>query len=526
MENPNANYNRDELIKHWTLIQERLQKEAQGFQAENAILKGQLEKTSGEIKLKNEQISELFKKWQGGSMAFILKENSDLSRKLHEALSEVDRYKLEVQGLQNVLRDKDHQMSSVHSVLNENTDIKAKLLSAEAKVEELRGNVQSLHEQLMEKDRKIVAAQPLFQKNTELIQKLSSVDRKLDEYAQTIQELQKTIMDREYKLAQAQSALQENSALAQKLSAAELKNDELRQIVQSLQNTLMNNEFKLSHWEGQSKEKDSQLALLVRKVTELKNENVRLQSEIQKLHSEDVARYEERIREIAGIRQEHEAREQVLRQEMQKMESDFHEKDIELQKLNIQYGQLRLQYQQEYVKLQDENETLRAESPKIAVAEPLRAAPVSPASAPAPQKPAAVPTSVPASKGRKILLVESNPETSKLIIEALTRSSYQVSAINDTQKILEAARQPSIDLILMNVVSDDVDVFTLCREISQDSSARKVPVVIMASNPDMTQMLQEEAPQLIQSFLYKPFSIDEMISTIALAVSMAPVQKA
>ncbi len=384
MDEINLEVSREEMLRRWTIAQERLNaleseqrrrgdlsREASELHAENAILKGQLEKLSSEVKLKNEQINELFKKWQNGNITFLLKENGELSRKWRFAEDRAEEAKQIMQSAQNALADKEHHLSSAIGQLNE---------------------------------------------------------------------------------------------------------------------------------------KDSQISILLRKFEDLRAENQRLQSDLQLLHNEGLGRLEEKIQEISSLRVDHDRQEQRMRQEVHEMETGYQEKDIELQKLGVQFGQFKMQFQQECMRLQDENRALREILGDKAP--PLPARSVQGTAVPAQS------ASASRTKLKRIMLVESHPESAAMISGVLTEAGYEVFAASTADQILAACGSQSVDALLINIIADDIDVYALSHQLVQDSPAKTVPIILMASNPQSTEIFKQEGSQSVQSYLYKPFSREDLLATL------------
>lgn len=407
MDETDLDISRDEMLRRWTVAQERmksleteqrrsaeLERELSELQAENVILKGKLEKLSGEVSLKNEQINELFKKWQNGNITFLLKENGELSKKWHQAEDRAEEAKLSLQSAQNALSDKEHLLSSAAA---------------------------------------------------------------------------------------------------------------------------------------QANEKDAQIAILVRKFEELKAENQRLQSELHQLHSEGIGRVEEKIKEISLLRSEHEEQEQRLRQEVHEMETVYQEKDIELQKLALQLGQFKMQFHQESLRLQEENRILKdkledrdrqvqrtpaqvQEQPHQPILHAVQEPPVAGTLQESPHSP----------ENRRVLLVESNPESVAMIADVLRSSGYEVFSADTEEQIVAACENRAVDVLLMNIVMDTIDVYSLSHRLVQDSSANTIPIILMASSPQVTEIFKQEGPASVRSYLYKPFSKEELLAALDFVISSRP----
>jgi CheY-like chemotaxis protein len=82
----------------------------------------------------------------------------------------------------------------------------------------------------------------------------------------------------------------------------------------------------------------------------------------------------------------------------------------------------------------------------------------------------------------KILLVEDNEMNRDMLSRRLTRTGFQIVIAVDGVGALEAARQETPDLILMDLSLPDMDGWETTRRLRADESTRNIPVIALTAH--------------------------------------------
>src|SRR6188472_150521 len=83
---------------------------------------------------------------------------------------------------------------------------------------------------------------------------------------------------------------------------------------------------------------------------------------------------------------------------------------------------------------------------------------------------------------RQVLLVDDEPRVRRALRLALEREGYRVVEAATGERALEALRaNPSVDVVLLDLVLPDADGFGVCREIRRSSN---VPVIMVTARTD------------------------------------------
>lgn len=110
----------------------------------------------------------------------------------------------------------------------------------------------------------------------------------------------------------------------------------------------------------------------------------------------------------------------------------------------------------------------------------------------------------------KILVVDDEKLLVKGIKFNLEQEGYQVETAFDGEEALKAARDDSIDLILLDLMLPKIDGFTVCRTIRTFSN---VPIIMLtAKSEDIDKILGLEYGA--DDYITKPFNIREVTARI------------
>jgi DNA-binding response OmpR family regulator len=81
----------------------------------------------------------------------------------------------------------------------------------------------------------------------------------------------------------------------------------------------------------------------------------------------------------------------------------------------------------------------------------------------------------------RILVVDKNLDSLKLVGLMLQRQGYQVSAAPDGIQALGLVETERPDLILMDIMVPDMDGYELCRRLKSDPRLAKIPLIIFTA---------------------------------------------
>lgn len=86
------------------------------------------------------------------------------------------------------------------------------------------------------------------------------------------------------------------------------------------------------------------------------------------------------------------------------------------------------------------------------------------------------------SKDAKILIVEDEPHINRLIeIVLISDGYYKIKKAFDGAEALSIIRQDKPDLILLDVLIPEIDGYTLCRTIKNDTALKSIQVIMLTA---------------------------------------------
>ena len=82
-----------------------------------------------------------------------------------------------------------------------------------------------------------------------------------------------------------------------------------------------------------------------------------------------------------------------------------------------------------------------------------------------------------ARRGRRILLVDSDPVVLEALGDMLEAKDYQVTKVRDGLEALEQFRESQFDVVIFDLVLRKLDGHDLCRRIRQDKRGHLLPLI-------------------------------------------------
>ena len=123
----------------------------------------------------------------------------------------------------------------------------------------------------------------------------------------------------------------------------------------------------------------------------------------------------------------------------------------------------------------------------------------------------------------KILVIEDEPDIRKTLEYNLSREGYEVSVcgtLKEAKKLLE----PSLSLLVLDLMLPDGSGLDLCREIKKNSLLSNIPIIILTAKDD-------EVDRVVgfelgaDDYVTKPFSVRELILRVKAVLKRGEVNK-
>jgi two-component system response regulator RpaA len=110
---------------------------------------------------------------------------------------------------------------------------------------------------------------------------------------------------------------------------------------------------------------------------------------------------------------------------------------------------------------------------------------------------------------RKILVIDDDQAIAELIKVNLELLGHQVTVANDGIKGLALAQQNIPDLIVLDVMMPDLDGFTVCQRLRQNTATNGIPILMLTAL-GMTKDKVKGFDSGADDYLVKPFEIPEL----------------
>jgi DNA-binding response OmpR family regulator len=116
------------------------------------------------------------------------------------------------------------------------------------------------------------------------------------------------------------------------------------------------------------------------------------------------------------------------------------------------------------------------------------------------------------SKG-KVLIVEDDPQTVKLIKFVLEKEHYSTICAKDGEEGLRMARERRPDLIILDLMLPEMDGYQVCETLKSDSNTKEIPVIVLTAldtGADFEKALEKKADW----YITKPFDSQHLLKRV------------
>jgi DNA-binding response OmpR family regulator len=111
----------------------------------------------------------------------------------------------------------------------------------------------------------------------------------------------------------------------------------------------------------------------------------------------------------------------------------------------------------------------------------------------------------------KILVIDDSTDILEAIQMILSSNGYQAELVTKGNKVYKKLQKYKPDLIILDVLLSGSDGRTICKKLKSDKATCDIPILMMSAHPLAKKSLDECSAD---SFVSKPFSIDELISEV------------
>ena len=113
------------------------------------------------------------------------------------------------------------------------------------------------------------------------------------------------------------------------------------------------------------------------------------------------------------------------------------------------------------------------------------------------------------SRGKKILVIDDEPDVTELLEYKLKAEGFSVRTSNNPALILGEVKDFLPDLIILDIMMPELDGLQVCRMIRSNASLEKIPVIFLTAKGEMENRI-EGLEAGADDYLSKPFNTREL----------------
>jgi two-component system, OmpR family, alkaline phosphatase synthesis response regulator PhoP len=114
---------------------------------------------------------------------------------------------------------------------------------------------------------------------------------------------------------------------------------------------------------------------------------------------------------------------------------------------------------------------------------------------------------------KKILVIEDDPSTSRLLDYTFRHVGYRVITASNGLEGVRRAQKESPDLVILDVMLPGIDGFEICHRLKQDPATKKMPILMFSAK---AQEIDKKTGLKVgaDDYLPKPAAPAEIISRV------------
>lgn len=115
---------------------------------------------------------------------------------------------------------------------------------------------------------------------------------------------------------------------------------------------------------------------------------------------------------------------------------------------------------------------------------------------------------------RTVVCVEDEPEMIDLIRLILSRKGFEIIGADGGKKGLEAIKEHTPDLVLLDLMMPDMDGWEVYQQIKSDEATRDIPVIVVTAKAQSIDKVLGLHIAKVDDYIPKPFSPQELLDSV------------
>jgi len=117
------------------------------------------------------------------------------------------------------------------------------------------------------------------------------------------------------------------------------------------------------------------------------------------------------------------------------------------------------------------------------------------------------------SGSKKILVVEDDLVTQRMLSARLEITGYDVITASDGEEALNKARKENPDLLILDLMLPKMTGYEVCRMLKFDDKYKKIPIIILSSL-DQQDEREKAVKAGADTYVIKPFDLEQLLVKI------------
>jgi len=122
-------------------------------------------------------------------------------------------------------------------------------------------------------------------------------------------------------------------------------------------------------------------------------------------------------------------------------------------------------------------------------------------------------------KGKKILIVDDEPDVARYLFTILQANGFDPTVAYDVESGLEQALEMKPSLICLDIVIPKETGISMYRQLKENSDTRSIPVIIISGAEqedkfDFRAYMPDESIPPPESYMEKPVNVEKLVDTV------------